>query len=158
MNIYKQALLAIALLLSAAASLAQTVEGSWANGSEFTGGTNPLGNVTFVQSSGGGTNAGTYVALVNHADGSYTLHFITVDNASIVTSHTTSTDNGSGETVDGVEFTNGESLGDVLEGISTESSFGGADTGSCLGFYCNDSDPFGGSMQGFQSYTNDFGG
>lgn len=161
MKLSKQAamlILTFGLLVTAEHSFAQA-EGSWVDGGGgLSGGSNPLGNVTLVQSGGGTTTAGTYVALVNNSDGSYTLHFITVDNAGIVTNHTTSTDSGDGNPVTGREFTNGESMGDVLEGIEGDSAFGGfGDPMGCLGLHCNESDPFGLPSFGLQ-YSNNFGG
>ncbi len=156
MSICKHAarlILVLGILTAAEPSFAQA-EGSWVDrGGSLGGGSNPLGNITLVQPAGGTTTAGTYVALVNNSDGSYTLHFITVDNAGVVTNHTTSTDNGDGNPVTGREFTSGESLGDVLEGIEGDSAFGGfGDPLGCLDFHCNESDPF--DLQ----FSSSFGG
>ena len=78
-------------------------------------GSNPLGNVAGPDGTTPGTVAGTYVAMSDHGDGTYTLHYITTDAVGNVVSHTTETYDAAGDRRTGIEYSEGEYLGDVIE-------------------------------------------
>ena len=92
-----------------------------------------------------GEEVGTYTALENHDDGSYTLHYITVDTAGIVTNHT-SQEHTSEEGED-LTIANASSLGKLLGDVIAERSLSLVDPssspagGMCFSAACDSGSP-----------------